>query len=201
MLSRRTVLWVLAAASGGVVAATLLTPASIEIRSGTPLPRPRPVAAFELIDQHGHALTREVFAGRWSLVFTGFTSCPDICPTTLALLAALAERLRQRGGDLQTLFVSVDPERDTPEVLAPYVGHFDERMIGVTGTQARIDGFCEGLGLAHVRNPGPGGAYTVDHSAALVLIDPRARVVAYFQPPYELGALVADLSPLVGRAR
>lgn len=200
MPSRRALLWLFAATAAGVVASLLLTPVPIALRSGTPMPRPRPVADFELVDQHGRALTREAFAGRWSLVFTGFTNCPDICPTTLALLATVTTHLREHGGDLQTIFVSVDPERDTPEVLAQYVGHFDERMIGATGTQPQIDGFCDGLGLAHVRNPGAGGQYTVDHSTALVLIDPEVRIAAYFRPPHDVDALVADLSTLMSGA-
>ena len=192
---------VLAAIAIGVIAAILSgAPEPITIRSGTALPEPRPVADFELLDEHGRVLTREAFRERWSLVFTGFTNCPDICPTTLALLAAVAGRLREHGGDLQTVFVSVDPERDTPEVLAQYVGHFDEQMIGITGTQAQIDSLCDGLGLAHVRNPGPGGAYTVDHSTALVLIDPKVRIAAYFRPPHDVDALVADLSTLMSGA-
>jgi protein SCO1/2 len=198
MPSRRAFIWLLVAIASGVVVAILLAPpAPVVLRSGTALPRPRPIADFDLVDQHGRALTHEVFAGRWSLVFTGFTNCPDICPTTLALLATVAGRLREHGGDLQPVFVSVDPERDTPEVLAQYVGHFDEQMIGITGTQPQIDGFCDGLGLAHVRNPGTGGQYTVDHSTALVLIDPKVRIAAYFRPPHDVDALVADLSALM----
>lgn len=196
---RKTTFLISTAIAVGVSAAILLSPpAPITIRTGTALPVPRPVADFELVDQHGRALTREVFEGRWSLVFTGFTNCPDICPATLALLAALDSRLRERGGELQTVFVSVDPERDTQAALAEYVAHFDEDMIGATGTKGQIDGFCAGLGLAYVRNPGTGGEYTVDHSAALVLIDPEARIAGYFQPPLELDGLVADLAPLVG---
>ena len=85
-------------------------------------------------------------------------------------------------------------------MLAQYVGHFDKGMLGVSGTQPQIDGFCDGLGLAHVRNPGTGGQYTVDHSTALVLIDPKVRIAAYFRPPYDVDALVADLSTLMSGA-
>lgn len=203
MPSRKTLGFSVMVAIGIGIAAAMLpgTPDPVTIRSGTALPEPQPVADFELVDQHGRPLTREVFRRRWSLVFTGFTNCPDICPTTLAMLATIAARLRERGGELQAVFVTVDPERDTPAALARYVAHFDERIIGVTGTKPQLDGFCEGLGLAHVRNPGVGGAYTVDHSAALVLIDPDARVVGYFQPPFDADSLVADLAPLLGARR
>lgn len=193
------VLSVLAAITLGIVAAILSqTSETIALRSGTALPEPRPVADFELVDQQGRAFTREAFEGRWTLVFTGFTNCPDICPTTLALLATLASRLRERGGELQTVFVSVDPGRDTQAALAQYVGHFDPGMIGATGTKAQIDRLCSELGLVYVRNPGTGGEYTVDHSAALVLIDPQARIAGYFQPPLDQEGLIADLAPLAG---
>ncbi len=127
-------------------------------------------------------------------MFTGFTHCPDICPTTLALFAALRGRLP--GDEIQFVFVSVDPERDTPERIADYLAHFDARLVGATGTRMEIERFTKSLGLAQVRNPGVGGDYTVDHSAALVLIDPKARVAGYFQPPHDAEALAADLAPL-----
>lgn len=190
---------VLAAMLLGIAAAILLgPPVPVALRSGTALPQPRPIGEFELVDQRGRALTRSSFEGRWSLVFTGFTNCPDICPTTLALLATLTTRLRERGGELQTVFVSVDPERDTPAALAQYVGHFDSAMIGATGTRAQIDRLCAELGLAYLLNPGTAGEYTVDHSAALVLVDPQARIAAYFQPPFDLDSLATDLATLAG---
>lgn len=190
---------VLAAVAAGIGAAALLGMREpIALRSGTALAEPRAIADFELIDQRGGAFGRQALAGHWSLVFTGFTNCPDICPTTLTLLATLGKRLRR--DDLQLVFVSVDPDRDTPSQLAQYVGHFDSAMIGATGTTAQIDRLCAELGLAYVLNPGTAGEYTVDHSTALVLIDPKVRVAAYFQPPHDPDALVADLSALMGGA-
>jgi protein SCO1/2 len=192
---RKTFVWpLLAAMLLGSAAALLLRPTvPVTLRSGTALPLPRPIGEFELVDQRGRALTRSSFEGRWSLVFTGFTNCPDICPTTLALFATLASRL-------QTVFVSVDPERDTPSQLAQYVGYFDPSMIGATGPKAQIERLCAELGLAYVLNPGTAGEYAVDHSAALVLVDPKVRVAAYFQPPHNSDALVVDLSTLMGGA-
>jgi protein SCO1/2 len=198
MPSRKTAVFsVLAAIAIGVIAAILSgAPEPVAIRSGTALPEPRPIADFDLIDQHGRALTREVFAGRWSIVFAGFTNCPDVCPTTLALLTALSSRVRARGDDLQIVFLSVDPDRDTSSLLAQYVGHFDPGMIGATGAKAQIDRLCAELGLAYVLNPGAAGEYTVDHSAALVLVDPKARIAAYFQPPFDPDQLATDLATL-----
>ena len=181
----------------GFSAALLLRPsAPVVLQSGTALQQPRPIAEFELVDQRGRAFARGNFEGRWSLLFAGFTNCPDICPTTLALLASLQPRLRNGIGDVQLVFLSVDPRRDTPAQLAQYVAHFDPAMIGVTGAKEQIDRLCADLGLAYLINPGAGGSYTVDHSAALVLIDPRARIAAYFQPPFDPERLAADLAVL-----
>jgi protein SCO1/2 len=190
---------VLAAIAAGIGAAAVLGQRHpVELRSGTALPEPRPIGKFELVDQHGRAFNRDSLEGRWSLVFSGFTNCPDICPTTLAQLAELGERLP--AGAVQRVFVSVDPERDTPERLATYLAHFDAGLAGATGTRTEIERLTRELGLAHVRNPGVDGDYTVDHSTALVLIDPRARVAGYFQPPHDSAALAADLAALTSGA-
>lgn len=166
------------------------------LASGTALESPRAIAAFRLSDQQGREFTTAGLRGRWSLVFAGFTHCPDACPTTLALLDSLDARLRAGGGSVQIVFLSVDPARDTPQRLAEYVGHFNPEFVALTGATAHIDALCRDLGIAYVQNPGVGGDYTVDHSAALVLIDPQARVAAYFRPPHDIGLLADDLAAL-----
>jgi protein SCO1/2 len=196
-MQTRSWIVVLAAAAiavgiGAAVIARMQEP--VALRAGTALPEPRPIGDFSLVDQHGRPFGRDALEDRWSLVFTGFTHCPDLCPTTLALLASV--RARVPGDGLQFVFVSVDPERDTPERIAEYLAHFDARLVGATGRREEIERFTKALGLAQVRNPGVDGDYTVDHSAALVLIDPKARVAGYFRPPHDTQALVADLAPL-----
>lgn len=192
---------IMTAAAIGVAAAWWVTARqAVTLASGTALEAPRKIAAFSLTDQRGREFTPGALRGRWSLVFAGFTHCPDACPTTLAMLDTLDERLRADGGGIQVVFLSVDPGRDTTERLAEYVSHFNPRFVGVTGVQDEIDAFCRDLGIAYVRNPGVGGDYSVDHSAALVLIDPRARVVGYFRPPHDADALAADLAALTGGA-
>jgi len=199
----RTRSWIIvcvaAAIAAGVGAALRVRSREpVTLRSGTALAEPRPIADFALVDQHGKPFERVALEDRWSLVFTGFTHCPDICPTTLALFAALRQELPDDG--LQFVFVSVDPERDSPERIAAYLAHFETRLIGATGTGADIERFTGELGLAQVRNPGTGDDYTVDHSTALVLIDPDARVAGYFQAPHDSAALAADLAALAGGA-
>jgi protein SCO1/2 len=194
---RRTLaIAIFAAVAAGIGVAFWLRTPTLELAAGTALPEPRKIEPFALTDQQGHILDAAALRGRWTLLFTGFTHCPDICPTTLATLAELDERLGPAAP--RFLFVSVDPERDTPERIAAYLRHFDPDLLGATGSREAIESFTRGLGLAQVRNPGVGDEYTVDHSAALVLIDPRARLAGYFQPPYDVDALEADLARLPG---
>ena len=164
------------------------------LRAGTALPEPRALAAFALTDQRGQPFSRDNLRGRWTLLFTGFTNCPDVCPLTIASMAELRRRLARE--DLQFVFVSVDPERDTPEVIRRYLAHFDPGLVGATGPRADIERFTAGLGLAQVVNPGVGDDYTVDHSTAFVLIDPEARLAGYFSAPHVADALAADLANL-----
>jgi len=159
----------------------------------TVLSEPRPVAAFELSDQHGHAFTQEQFRGRWSLLFAGFTHCPDICPGTLALLTDVQQRAGISPDQLRTVFISVDPERDTPENLAEYLDFFNPEWTALTGPKSELDRLMASLELAYVRVPTGGGDYTVDHSTALVLIDPEGRMRGYFSAPLEVEELVDDL--------
>jgi protein SCO1 len=177
------------------------TSTGFEPTAGTAVDPPRPIAAFELTDQAGARFTRRHLKGQWSLLFAGFTHCPDICPVTLARLNALDDNLRAAGGELQTVFLSLDPERDTPERLAEYMGYFNPDFVGVTGEQAEIDKLTGALGLAYVKVPGSRGSYTVDHSTAVVLIDPEGRAAAYFRAPLDIEALTADLTPLATRPR
>jgi protein SCO1/2 len=166
----------------------------LALQAGTALPEPRPLPQFALVDPAGRPVDRARFEGRWSLVFTGFTHCPDVCPTTLAWMAEL-RRLVGRD-DLQFVFVSVDPERDTPAAVGRYLAHFDPALVGATGAREEMERLTAALGLAQVRNPGAGDDYTVDHSTALVLIDYEARLAGYFSAPHERDAILADLAAL-----
>ncbi|MEX1086805.1 MAG: SCO family protein [Steroidobacteraceae bacterium] len=193
--------WLIASVAAAIavgVGAALLARSNqpVALRAGTALAERRPITEFLLVDEHGMPFGRAALEDRWSLVFTGFTHCPDICPTTLALLASL--RALVPGDELQFVFVSVDPERDTPEQISRYLAHFGPGLVGATGANVQIERFTKQLGLAHVRNPGVGDDYSVDHSTALVLIDPKVRVAGYFRPPHDREALAADLAALAG---
>ena len=168
------------------------------LQSGPLLQSPRPSAPFTLNDQDGKPFANAQLQGHWSLLFAGFTHCPDVCPTTLALMKQLAQRVQPREAPLGLVFLSVDPERDTPAQLKAYVNYFSPVIQGVSGARDQIDALCASLGLAYVRIPGASASdYSVDHSAALVLIDPQGRVAGYFQPPFKLDTLAGDLSGIV----
>lgn len=195
-----TALAALTALGLGVFAASRLygpAPAP-EIASGTLLREPRPVAPFVLADQDGQPWGNAQLEGHWTVLFPGFTHCPDVCPTTLGLMKQLGARLRAGGGSVEFVFLSVDPERDTPAQLKAYVNHFDPAIRGVTGAREQIDALCAALGLAYLKIPGATDTdYTIDHTAALVLLDPRGRVAGYFQAPHKLDTLAADLAGIV----
>lgn len=170
---------------------------ALVLTSGTALASPRPLEAFSLQDASGGKFTRDDFKGRWSLVFVGFTHCPDACTLTLAAIHAAKTRLDEAAASrLQTLFVSLDPERDTPGVLTDYVSYFDADFIAATAGNAQLARLCDSLGFGFVRVPQSEGRYTIDHSTAVALIDPQARVAGYFTQPLNVGALAGDLAGL-----
>jgi protein SCO1 len=181
----------LAAALGGYWFAQQLDRAGPHLTSGTWLPRPKAVRDFALTDTTGGSFTRTSLVGAPSLVFFGFTRCPDVCPTTLLKLAQVRKAAALPG--LRVVFVSLDPQRDTPPALGTYVHGFDPAFLGLTGAATSIGPMAADFGVAANRVELPGGDYTVDHSAVVFLLDASARVVAVFTPPFEVAPLAADL--------
>ena len=136
-------------------------------------------AAFELTDHTGMVRTQEDFAGRWMLVFFGFANCPDVCPTTLAEVATVMEGLGADADQVQPLFISIDPERDKPSVLADFVPRFDAGIIGLTGTPEQIDRTAESFHIFYekIEEAAAPGGYTMGHSSQLFLFDPAGGYV------------------------
>jgi protein SCO1/2 len=168
-----------------------------QLTSGTWFPQPRPIEDFTLTDEASQPFTLKDLQGRPTLVFFGFTHCPDVCPTTLAKLAQIAKGAAVPG--LRVLLVSVDPARDKPEQLQQYVHAFDPSFKGVTGEQAQIERIAKQFGVAIARVDLAGGEYTVDHSAAVFLLDTQGRRVAVFTPPFEIQPMAADLRSVSNR--
>lgn len=154
------------------------------------LPSPRAIADVALVDHRGQPFTPANLKGKWSLVFFGFSHCGDVCPTTLATLAKMYSELKDdEKRALQILLVTVDPERDSPAVLAKYVARFNPDLIGVTGEASQIAKFAGNLALAYNPVAGAGDDYQVEHSANLALIDPAGNLVGYLRPPHEHGSM------------
>ncbi|MGH8447510.1 MAG: SCO family protein [Solimonas sp.] len=190
-----------ALAAGLLAAIWLQKPAAtVTLQSGTLLPQPRPLADFQAIDQDGQAVGRAQLEGRWTLLFAGFTACPDVCPTTLAMLKNVKAQLGDDAGKLQMEFFSVDPERDTPERLKQYVQYFDPDFRAMTAPEPELQKMARMLGIAYAKVPGADAAsYTMDHSAALILLDPQARLAGFLTPPFDPAKLAADLRVVLGR--
>jgi protein SCO1 len=191
------------AAVGGLVVANFVFEPDrmpgIQVASGTLLPSPRPIPEFTLQGSDGQAFTRERFEGRWSVIFVGFTHCPDICPNTMALLKSVHGKLSESGQALQVLLLSVDPERDSPDALKRYVTTFDPSFLGATGPATELDKLGAAMGFVYMKSPGATPeSYSVDHSSALILVNPQAQVAGYFTPPLRLEPLVTDLRKVLG---
>lgn len=124
---------------------------------------------FAMIDHNSRAVTERDYAGKAKALFFGFTYCPDVCPTTLARLTGLMEKLGPDAEKLQVILVSVDPERDTPDVLKAYLAAFDPRMIGLTGTPEQLGAFAKSYRVFYEKVPGQDSNYTLNHSAGVFL--------------------------------
>lgn len=152
------------------------------------LPQARSIGDFTLTDQNGQPFTGENLKGKWSFMFFGYTHCPDVCPTTLAILNNVAQSLEQQDGNLddeQFVFVSVDPERDSPETIGKYVAYFNPAFVGATGERDQLDKLAKAMSVMYYINRKPGQQdYTVDHSASIVLIQPDGKMRALFSPPH-----------------
>ena len=167
---------------GALVAAAVLT-----LRPTGQEARPSAVGGpFTLISHEGKAVTDREFLGAPYLVFFGFTHCPDVCPTKLFEISEALRAAGERGRDLRALFITVDPERDTPEVLKNYLGSFDPRIVGLTGDRAAVDGAVRAYRGYARKVPLKDGDYTMEHTALVYLMDKSGRFVGAFnldRPP------------------
>ena len=161
---------------------------------------PRPLPELTLVDQAGRSFGLERLRGHWTFLFFGFVNCPDVCPTTLATLA----EVRRIASDLpsgerpEVIFVSVDPARDSPGVIGRYVAHFDPTFTGATGSADAIDALTRHLGVAVVIGaPAADGSYSVDHAAAIFLVDPTASQAALFGSPHDSAVIARDYRRIV----
>ena len=175
--------------------------AAVELTTGKFLAPSRELPDFSLIDQQGRIFGSANLRGHWSLLFFGYTNCPDFCPTTLTTLAAMQKRLRAAKAPVlpQVIFVSIDAKRDTPAQLAKYVPYFDPEFIGLTAAdQPSIEAVARKLGVGVIIQPASGGGYTVDHTGAIFVLTPDARLAAILTGPFSVDALQGDFQRIVG---
>ena len=148
----------------------------------------KPLADFSLDDQHGELVTKQQFLGQWNLVFLGYTSCPDICPLTLAKLNAVYKNLRS-DYPVQIWFVSVNPKRDTPAKRKDYIDYFNPDFLAVSGEHKHLFPMVRGLGLIYAISDSSESEYAVDHSASVAMVDGNGAVRAIFKPEFKQGSV------------
>jgi protein SCO1/2 len=197
-LTLRLGLFAIVAFVVGLVAARwLLSPSSGPVpvtENATVFDVPRAIPALQLVDQDGRPFTAAALRDHWTLVFFGFTHCPDVCPTTLAVL----KQVRQQLADLpeaqrpRVVLFTVDPERDTPERLRDYVRFFDPSFGAVTGTVAAVEQAAAAFAIPFAKVPLPGDGYTMDHGAGIFVVGPSGQAIAYSSPPHEAAMLARD---------
>lgn len=159
------------------------------------------VPAFSLTDQLGNSINESLFKNQWSMVFFGYTHCPDICPMTMAIMSSVTDKLEASNTQpLQVVFVSVDPKRDTAEVLGKYMNFFNPTFKGITGELAEVLNLTGKLGIVASYTVIEGTEdYLVDHTASMLLVDPEGRVRGKFSAPHKVETIVDDYKKIIGK--
>lgn len=183
---------VVALVIGVYVAINIAPPSVAKLQHVKMYPQPRALPELQLVDQTNNAFTKAELTGKWSLLFVGYTYCPDICPTTLAELHSIYPELQQIPTEhpIQVVFLSVDPKRDTPQRLNEYINFFNPEFKAVSGEHAQLFPFVRSMGMMYSMSESTDKPdYLVDHSASVVLINPQAQVIGRFKPEFEVGKL------------
>jgi protein SCO1/2 len=198
------ILLTIATLIGGIVLKTLIPVQAPLPQHALRLPDNKPLPDFKLVDSDGGPVTNEWFNDQWTLVFFGFTNCPDICPATLQVLSLARARLANADAERELpeiLLVSVDPDRDTPEILKAYVAHFGDGVSGITGSLDELQKLTTTLGVYFAKqdpeSPDNPDNYSVAHSAHVVVIDNHGRYHAVFSAPHTVDAFVTDMPILM----
>lgn len=183
----------------------ILSPKELVANGAIMFSSPREIGDFNLLDQNQATFTKQQLQGQWSFVFFGFTHCPDICPTTLVMMNELNEFLLDTpyAEDTQFLMVSLDPARDTPIKLKPYVEYFNSDFIGVTGEFLSIHRFAKQLNVAFQKivTNAETGDYTVDHSGHIAVINPAGHYSGFYKPPLDVSRMLMTYKSIRASAR
>jgi len=173
-----------------------LTPPTIQ---GAIYPTEKLIKPFELVNHLGNEFNNKNLNGHWSIVFVGYTHCPDICPTTLSLMSDVHQELSlQKMDPPQVIFLTIDPERDTPNVMNSYIEYFNTEFTGLTGTLENIEKLTKDLNAVYRKAPGLGGEitaddYLMDHSSALILINPKGNLQSILTAPHTPGNVIDSI--------
>lgn len=160
----------------------------------------RKIAVPALTKDDGTAFTLQDLSGQWSLLFFGYTNCPDVCPVTMGTVAQAKKAATAINHVFpQVIFVSVDPERDKLEMLSDYVQYFDKEFVGVTGDENMIKALTLQMSVAYMKMEAEEGSegYVVDHSSSLLLLNPEGKLVAFFNPPHDPKIILKDFQTIV----
>jgi len=152
---------------------------------------------FHLIDQNGKPVSDADLKGKWQLVFFGYTHCPDACPTALNEMALALDQLGEKRGEIQVVFITVDPDRDTPDVMKYYVQSFDAPIIALTGSPDAVAQAAKAYRVYYAKHPRGDGGYDMDHSAVVYVMDPGGRFTATFTPDSPAQAIAERLQKLL----
>lgn len=163
-------------------------PASRPAIDGLLWPEPKTIKPFALVDQADNTFNQEDISGHWTFLFFGYTNCPDICPITLSVMDRVYRQLQEldQAANVQMVFVTVDPDRDTPGKMASYVDYFNSDFIGLTGSEQQLGSLTGQMGIAYVHGEETApGEYLVDHTASIFLVSPQKELVGIFSSPHE----------------
>jgi len=152
---------------------------------------------FHLIDQNGKPVSDTDLKGKWQLLFFGYTHCPDTCPTALNEISLALDRLGKKRDEVEIVFITVDPERDTPQVLKSYVESFDAQISALTGNPDQVAQAARAYRVYYAKHPRPDGGYDMDHSAVIYIMDPQGRFTATFTPDATADAMAERLQKLL----
>lgn len=181
----------------GLLVGSWMLKGAYDLQAAQEYPAPRMLNEFRLERGNGSPFLLEDLQGQWSLMFFGFTNCPDVCPDTLALLATAMEELepKTRAPLPQVVLVSVDPERDRGSAMDEYVRWFNPEFLAVTGEHDELERLTRQFGVIYyAESPDPeSGFYNVDHTAVVLIVDPQGQVVGHFSQPLDIDALIADI--------
>jgi len=166
---------------------------------GAIYPKAKFIKEFNLINHHAEIITKQNFRNQWSLIFVGYTHCPDICPTTMAVMNQVSEfMLKQQMQPPKIVFLSIDPERDTADILNSYVAYFNKDFIGLTGTVSEVENFSQQLNAVFRKAPGLSGEitdkdYLMDHSSALMLMNPDGNLQSILTAPHTPANMIESI--------